>query len=194
MSRDSKRSREGRDTRKQYDSARPQYDKPQPRKKQFSHQTSDARKRPQHQPRGQRPNPSSRQKTPSAPPKNQTIETFLRIQRGNCGPLCPDRAFKCQKRAMGRRYKDVKGRLQVECNFIEDEPCEGPRCQFAFCIKHQLRSNGKCGFYGKKKEKSASKWDEEEQDELTPNKELKNYRFQDKALKKMRKYKDYENY
>jgi len=195
LSREPKRFRDDRSRRKTRDEEHHSRDRDYQQKKNYSPQSS-YRRRP-HDSRQKRyhDNRSSFRRQPSTRTQPKiTLEEFLKKQNGYCGPGCPEHLFKCQKRALGRRRQDKNGNWKVECNFIEGEYCEGPNCQFAFCAKRKMRSDGKCSLLKETSNPQKSTWDDELDDDVDPSNSLKSFRFQDKIKKKIRHYDDFDDF
>ncbi len=55
------------------------------------------------------------------------------------GPKCPE--FRCLKKCL--RIVRRGDKVQVICALTND-PCIGPKCQFASCAAHALTPEGKC--------------------------------------------------
>jgi hypothetical protein len=71
-----------------------------------------------------------------------------------CNPLCP--YFRCMKKALQIRTEYYRGRpIKVPiCTWIGDK-CIGPKCRYAYCVKHAMLPDGRCLFAVQAKAKKA---------------------------------------
>ncbi|MHA1786478.1 MAG: hypothetical protein ACTSVY_00090 [Candidatus Helarchaeota archaeon] len=111
-----------------------------------------------------------------------------------CNPSCRYGHFRCAQNKLGRKFKNKKGWWVYECRYVEDGWCEGSTCKYAYCNVRKMKTDGTCGFQLRKK-KERDDWDEDEdeleEDEIIKLKKKKNIRFQDRALKKFKKFEKY---
>jgi hypothetical protein len=79
-----------------------------------------------------------------------------------CNPLCP--YFRCMKKALQIRTEYYRGRpiKTAICTWIGDK-CIGPKCRYAYCVKHAMLPDGRCLYAVQAKAKKVEVSDFEEE-------------------------------
>lgn len=79
-----------------------------------------------------------------------------------CNPLCP--YFRCMKKALQIRTEYYRGRpiKTAVCTWIGDK-CIGPKCRYAYCVKHAMLPDGRCLYAVQARTKKAVATDFEEE-------------------------------
>ncbi|MBS7288563.1 MAG: hypothetical protein KIH01_07430 [Candidatus Freyarchaeota archaeon] len=84
-----------------------------------------------------------------------------------CTPLC--KLFRCANRSM-RIMMHSGNKKFIWCQWAED-PCQGPSCKYAVCVKGQLQKDLTCGLSVRKEHREAPEEEEsvvfEEENPLT---------------------------
>lgn len=73
-----------------------------------------------------------------------------------CTPFC--KLFRCANKSM--RIVHSGNRKLIWCQWAED-PCQGPSCKYAICVKGQLQKDSTCGLSLKREQKEAPEEEEE---------------------------------
>ncbi|MHA1632294.1 MAG: hypothetical protein ACTSXC_05730 [Candidatus Freyarchaeota archaeon] len=107
------------------------------------------------------------------------------MSQKRCTPLC--KFFRCANRSMKIIHSGNK--KIIWCQWAED-PCQGPSCRYAVCIRGQLQKDLTCGMSIQKSQKHMPK-KEEKEDVFEEGAILSRAKVKPKSLKKIRDL-DYE--